>query len=429
MMGQHQKQEELWAKDYDLIKRIPEDNVLRKLKQILDLDFVRHEVGGFYGVNGQVSVDPVQILKMMLLLFLEDVASERELMRTIPLRIDYLWFLGFSLEDQIPNHSVLSKARTKWGYDVFERLFKSTVEQCWRAGLIDGRKVHVDSSMVRANASLDSVVKITVDKLDGDEETPVKGTNAQYRSTTDPEATLTRHRGGQSSPSYQVHRALDDAHGVITAVETTTGTVNEAHKMVDLIADHTEQVGMVPEAVVADCKYGISANFIAMGQAGIRSHMGDLRARLKIHKMEGIYEQDRFVYDPQTDTYQCPAGEQLKRRRYVESRGHYEYQTAIGVCRDCSLRSLCTKDKEGRTLKRYPEQELLDQARRQSNSPEAVADRKKRQWLVEGVFGLGAVHHGMKRARWRGLWKQAIQDYLIAGVQNLLILLRKGLAA
>ena len=69
---------------------------------VLDLGFVRGQVAGFYGNNGNVSVDPVIIIKLMLLLFLDDVRSERELMRIVPLRLDYLWFLGYGLEDRSP---------------------------------------------------------------------------------------------------------------------------------------------------------------------------------------------------------------------------------------------------------------------------------------------------------------------------------------
>ena len=76
-----------------------------------------------------------------------------------PLRIDYLWFLGYGLEDEVPSHSVLSKARQRWGQEVFEQLFAQTVQQCLEAGLIDGEKPHVDSSLVRADASLNSVVR------------------------------------------------------------------------------------------------------------------------------------------------------------------------------------------------------------------------------------------------------------------------------
>lgn len=102
MMGRHEKQNELWAEPVNLAKRIGEDHPLRQLNRTLKLGFVREEVTRFYGRKGRVSVDPVIIMKMMLLLFWDNVASERELMRIIPLRIDYLWFLGCGLEGLSP---------------------------------------------------------------------------------------------------------------------------------------------------------------------------------------------------------------------------------------------------------------------------------------------------------------------------------------
>ena len=94
-MGLHQKQAELWVEPVNLGRRVPEDHLLRKLNKMLDLSFVREEVAKFYGRNGNVSVDPVVIMKMMLLLFLDNVKSERELVKVIPMRIDYLWYLGW----------------------------------------------------------------------------------------------------------------------------------------------------------------------------------------------------------------------------------------------------------------------------------------------------------------------------------------------
>jgi transposase len=86
---------------------VSSDHPLRRINQALDLDFVRPVVAKFYGTKGNVSEDPVVIVKMMRLLFLDNVRSERELMRIMPERLDYMWFLGYGLDDTIPNHSVL----------------------------------------------------------------------------------------------------------------------------------------------------------------------------------------------------------------------------------------------------------------------------------------------------------------------------------
>jgi len=439
-MGLHQKQTELWVEPVNLGRRIPEDHFLRKLNKMLDLSFVRGEVAKFYGRNGNVSVDPVVITKMMLLLFLDDVKGERELMRIIPLRIDYLWYLGYGLEDEVPDHSALSKARARWGEEVFKRLFQMTVTKCLEAGLIDGSKLHVDSSLVRANASKKSIVEKACEEALGKlEEAPAaqasakednddddkRPPNQRKQSTTDPDASMVRQGSGKSEPSYKNHRVVDDKEGVITAVKTTTGMVNEAHELVPLAQQHEENTGCNAQVVVADCKYGIAENFVELAAQKIRSHMGDFRARQNNPRLQGIFDQSHFKYDKVTDTYICPARERLYRQR-MDIRGNYEYITRAGVCSQCPLREQCTRSRTGRTLKRHPDQPLLDRARRQSHSKAAVLDRKRRQHFQERKFADAANHHGFKRARWRGLVRQSIQDLLIAGLQNLRLLARKA---
>jgi hypothetical protein len=95
---------------------------------------------------------------MMLLLFLYNVPSERELMEQIEVRLDFLWFLDFDLDTNIPDHSVLSKARARWGEEIFEQLFLRMLQQCVDAGLVGGSLLHIDSTIVKASASKDSVV-------------------------------------------------------------------------------------------------------------------------------------------------------------------------------------------------------------------------------------------------------------------------------
>jgi transposase len=169
------------------------DHLLRKINKVLELGFVRREMTGFYGNNGNVSVDPVIIIKLMLLLFLDDVRSERELMRILPLRLDYLWFLGYGMEDEIPNHSVLSKARKRWGAEVFEGLFARSVEKCIEAGLVERSKLYIDASLVAPNASRNSVIEVVVrrevSKLEEKEENG-RSVNRELRSSTDPHCTV-----------------------------------------------------------------------------------------------------------------------------------------------------------------------------------------------------------------------------------------------
>lgn len=114
-MGQQKSERELFSYAVNQEKRVRSDHPLRRVAAAIDFKFVREEVADCYGSKGNFSVDPEVIMKMMFLVFFDDVASERELMKIIAEGLDYLWFLGFGLDDEIPDHSVLSKARARWG--------------------------------------------------------------------------------------------------------------------------------------------------------------------------------------------------------------------------------------------------------------------------------------------------------------------------
>ncbi len=115
-------------------------------------------MGEKYGIKGNVSVPPPVILKLMVLLVFYNVRSERELMETVPERLDWLWFLGYDFDSEVPNHSVLSKARCRWGVKVFRNFFERVVLECVESGLVEGNKIFMDSSLIDADASNNSVV-------------------------------------------------------------------------------------------------------------------------------------------------------------------------------------------------------------------------------------------------------------------------------
>ena len=250
MMGQQKSDPELFNYAINLEKRVRSTHPLRKVKVAIDFGFVREAVAHCYGKNGNESVAPEVILKMMFLLFFDDIKSERELMEVIGERLDYLWFLDYGLDEKIPDHSVLSKARARWGKEVFESLFVRTVAGCVEAGLIDGSKLHVDASLVDADAAKESVIKgapqliaalkrayqATESKLE-ESSTPesYRAVNDRMVSQSDPDAALVRKGGGDSRVRYQNHRVIDDAKGVITAIETTPGSIAENKKLMDLI--------------------------------------------------------------------------------------------------------------------------------------------------------------------------------------------------
>jgi transposase len=442
MIGRERpSQEKIFYKGFSLEDRVRKNHPLRAVKKLIDFEFIYQEVADTYGYNGNVSVPPSVILKLLFLLFFYDVASERELMDTVPERLDWLWFLGYDFDDEIPHHSVLSKARCRWGKAVFKEFFVRVVEQCVALGLVDGDKLFCDASLVNANASCDSVqrnVAIEViygdverrldDTDDGDvEEGSDRNREKKYVSVTDSDAAVVRGHGG-ARPRYKEHRSVDGKFGVVTAVDVTSGDRNEAHQLSVLKEEHEANTGYGIETVVADCKYGTIENYLYCYDKNVVAHIPDMKDATSTsgHK-KGIYNSEEFRYIKEEDVYICPGGERLERKRYHRSRDAYDYCALPEVCAVCKLKKKCTRSKTGRSIKRHVRQDELEMMRREIKSIGAMVDLKKRQHLVERSFADAANNHGFKRARWRRLWRVQIQDYLIAAIQNIRIMMKRGL--
>lgn len=428
MMTKHTRNEsDLFIYNFNLDKRIPSDHPLRVVLELVDFDFIYDEVAHLYGRTGNPSVPPPIILKLMFLLFYYDVPSERELMKLLPLRLEWLWFLGYDIDSDIPDHSVLSKARARWGEESFKRFFSHVVMQCARAGLIEGATVFADASLIRANASKDSVIDRRLEQY----------VEKKYRqfgrrldepvderplvSTTDPQAAVVKKgKGHTAQPSYLEHRAVDAKAGIITATLTTPGSANEAHLLTELLNEHQTQAGRKVEAVVADSKYGTTENFLKLHDCAIRAHMPVLSELQKgSNRREGIFDMSEFVYDEASDTYTCPAGEKLSRKKHKKKRKAYEYCAHKQTCQQCALRDKCTRSSGPRTLKRHHRQRELNQMHRISHSAWAKRDIRRRKHVMEGSFADAANNHGFKRSRWRGLERATIQNLIIAAVQNI----------
>ena len=446
MMG-HTKppQPPLFYPGFSLEQRVRTDHALRLVAKKIDFNFVAQEVEHLYGAVGHESVPPPVILKMMFLLFYYQVPSERELMETIPERLDWMWFLGYELDSVVPNHSVLSKARARWGVPAFRAFFERVVEQCAHEGLIDGRKIFCDASLVDADASVKSIVSrqrlcLVSDQLEErlDERSsesdppdePPSGARGggKLSSTTDPDAAVVRSRNSKARPRYKSHRAIDDRHGVITATLVTPGDVNEGHQLMALMDQHETTTKMRTEVAVADSQYGTRENFLACADRGIAAHLAPLRESNNeaALRRQGKLTRSDFTYDPAFDVYVCPQGTTLTRLQDKPDKKSIQYVAPRTACEACSLRSRCTESTtRGRSLLRDYRQDELDRIIEQTRSPAGRADLRRRHHFMERSFAQ-ATPFGFKRCRWRRQWRAEVQDLLIATIQNIGILIRKA---
>jgi len=443
-MMDHQKplQPSLFYK-FNLDQRVPAEHPLRIIAELIDFDFIYEEVEEFYGTVGKPSIPPPVILKLMFLLAYENVASERQLLATLPLRLDWLWFLGMDLDSDIPDHSVLSKARTRWGTEAFRSFFQRVIYQANEAGLIDGRRIFCDGSLFNANASRKSVVTVGVvdleamsdeleQKLDGDrtseeepsEQEPKTKVRVQLRSTTDPEAAVvTKPGAGPARPRYKAHRAVDDREGVITATEVTPGDSDEGQQLEDLINQHEFNTDSDVVVVVGDTQYGTTDNYLMCLDRAITPRMRLLADQNEARqKKAGLFRREAFEYLEQVNAYRCPAGELLGPKQKREERDAVRYGADANTCVNCELHDRCTSS-AARSITRHVRQSEIELALADLRTKSARADLRRRHHFMERSFAV-AVRYGFKRCRWRELWRAEIHELLVATVQNVAVLVR-----
>jgi transposase len=156
MMGTKTRGFDPLPHDVSLEDLVPEDHFYRRQEATLDLSFVRELVATLYAKGGRPSVDPVVFFKLQLVMFFEDLRSERQLMRVVSDRLSVRWYLGYDLHESLPEHSSLTRIREHYGLEAFRRFFERIVEECFEAGLVWGKELFFDSTKVEANASLDS---------------------------------------------------------------------------------------------------------------------------------------------------------------------------------------------------------------------------------------------------------------------------------
>lgn len=211
----------------DLEKLIPQKHILRKLDKIFDLSFVRELTTEYYcNDNGRPSIDPELFFRMILIGYIFGIKHDRRLCEDITCNIAYRWYCKLNLDDNIPDHSSLSKIRDRYGYEVFEKFFDKVVEECRVNGLVKGERIITDGSLIEANASIDSMVAKDENIANAElqalkERKPTEAmpkrkiTNETHISKSDPDSSLAKKEGTARALRYKVHSTIDADSRVI----------------------------------------------------------------------------------------------------------------------------------------------------------------------------------------------------------------------
>jgi transposase len=455
---------------------LPRDHFYRHLEAQLDLSFVRDWTRECYAERGRPSIDPVVFFKLQLIMFFEGIRSERQLIETASLNLAHRWYLGYALDEDLPDHSSLTRIRQRLGVDVFQRFFEQIVDLCQSAGLVWGRELYVDATKVAANADLDSLVPrfyydakthvvelfaddvltdsakaepraaadalpagvIRLPHAPGEEVSRIKPPPwrlleerrldpnrpavGSYRRTTDfrvsptdPDATPMRTKTG-TALGYHDHYVADGGkRRIILAALVTPADVMENVPMRDLLWRVCFRRKLRPHQVTGDTTYGTVDNIVALEDAGIRAFfpLPDFDNRT------AFYGRDVFTYDAEADVYRCPQGQPLPRRTIKYTEEEIVYRANAATCNTCLVKASCTASDRGRIVHRSFFEEYLDTVRGYHTiEPYKKAMRKRQVW-VEPLFAEAKEWHGLRRLRLRGLLNANIQGLLIAAGQNL----------
>jgi transposase len=423
---------------------VPKDHLVRRLDELLDFGWVRRSTAEYYSHTGRPSIDPEVVAKLLLLGYLYNIGSERQLMRDVQVNLAYRWYLGYDLDEVIPDHSILSKARRRFGVVFFEQLFAYILDCCQQASLVQGENVLIDSTVVEANASWESVTTLRyrpaeyweqlekvadVESDDVEDCEPLLGhkrprkqrTCDQKYSRTDPEASIHRRRGGEPKLAYKTHFIADAAKGVITAVSATAASEDDTAAVPELIEHHERHCG-TPRRAAADRLYGSQDCLGYLQDKGIETVI----AQRKGGNKHGGFDKSEFAYDSQRDVYHCPAGEVLHRRRRQRKDDKAFYSADREVCQSCRLRSQCVGSKRPNAVRQVTrfDKPYVERAQAACSSAHGKRLLARRQTCMEGLFGRAKSQHGLARARWRGLIKMKMQALLTATVLNVKKLLQ-----
>ncbi len=439
---------------------VPVNHFYRQVETKLDLSFVRDLVKDGYALGmGRPSIDPEVFFKLQLIMFFEGIRSERQLMETVNVNLAHRWYIGYDLDEAVPDHSSLSKIRNRYGLEVFQRFFEKIVELCRTAGLVWGKELYFDGTKVKANADIDKQVprfyweaqqhlealfaqakrpdaapvdatpvptprgfveKYSGERLLGNYKASYERQADFWVCPTDPDATP--FAGSQASGlGYHLHYVVDGGKArIILAVLVTPASIMDNTPMLDLARWVRFRWRLQPEIAVGDAKYSTLSNIVGVEKDGLRAYLARTNHSLRTK----VYPIEKFQYDAETNGYLCPQKQRLPFSGIDQYNQAFVYRAPTKVCKGCPVRANCTTRSSGRVVERSFDQLYLDRVTAYQATPAYKKAMRKRSVWIEPLFGEAKQWHQATQFRLRRLRRVNIQALILAAGQNIKRLLK-----
>lgn len=416
MMGQKTAQPKLYI-SFSLDQAVPANHFVRRLAAAIDFSFVHGLVSRHYSHTGKPSVDPEVLFKLWLLGYFFNISSERQLCQEAGLNLAWRWLLGYELDEPIPDHSVLSKARRRFGPAVYERFFRRIVQLCEERGLVQGDVLFVDSTLTEANASKESLRsrallqqlepprRFVAELWDVNEEReatqpepaqepkprPDRGVvNQRTVSVTDPDAELAAKRGKPAMLAHKVHLVVDGGRArVVTAVAVRPASENDSHAVGTMLDKHAAAVQRPARELVADSGYTSEPVLKECAERGLLPTL----VKRSIQNRHGGFDRDRFTYVPERDVFICPAGQEMRHSNENVRFRQSVYRTTKGTCQRCPLKSECSPGPSERSVTRRWDAGLWEEYQQHLSSRRARRHLRRREAVVEPVIADAKIKH------------------------------------
>lgn len=371
MQGRQEYQPRLFS-TVNIESLIPKNHLLRKVDVLIDFSFVRELTRPLYCENnGRPSIDPELFLRMQVVCFLYGIKSDRQLCEEVQFNLAYRWFCRLALEEQVPDHSSLTRIRERLGEDIFAKIFDYVVELCRKNGLVRGEKVVVDATLINANASLYSLVErvsLESNEIPADRNHQrkwIKGekfTNKTHVSRSDPDAEFGGALAARGHLKYKVHNLIDADSRVILDSHASKAGVPDGTVMLDRIKKTNERFDLNIKEISGDRGYGGGENLQALKDRGIKSHIPCF------HRDVGS-GYDGFEFDKDNDRFKCPAGQFLYPMNTSGDELGRKYRVIGGHCASCPQKDGCKakarKDSKSRSINVSVFHQIQAETRRQ----------------------------------------------------------------
>jgi transposase len=449
MMGRRERGQGQFFYEFELDKVVPTDHLVRQIDAVLDLGWVHKELAPYYSHTGRPSIDPVLMIRMLIVGYAFAIRSERRLCSEVQVNLAYRWFCKLGIEDKIPDHSVFSRARHERFREsnALRRVFEGVVAMCIAAGLVGGEAFSIDASLIKADAGRKKRVPgdqpiawpkaeeasravreylAALDAARSDDENGggadggpsgggTRSKPAKEVSLTDPQAAWVARVGVDPFFAYDANYLSDNKAGIIVDAEGTRANRIEDIAITETMVDRVKRrFDLRPKRLAGDSVYGAARLLKALADRNITPHVPvwDKSAR-----PDGTFSRADFIFDRERNVYICPGGAQLTSTGNIDQ-GHIVYYRANKKdCSACSLKPKCTTAAV-RKVTRDVNEDVRDQVRALANT-EAFRQSSRERKKVEMRFAHMKRIFKLDRLRLRGLSGAKDEVLLTATVQNL----------